>query len=213
MPWIAGIVALVGAGVSAYSSHQKDKALEQGEAIANRQAGIGAEDRATYTQLYAPRERQLLDSAFDASRTPAAEAARAGAEASKAADVSESITLRNARRSGININSPALASLTRRSQTERAGLVAAAKTYGRRYADDVNFSRQSAALDRGRNLTSNAMAANQSAAGLLSAVSGIRSQRDAAEGELYGQATGYIGAGLSDYLKGRKKPELATIEV
>lgn len=205
MAWIAGIVALVGAGVSAY---QQDKAADQQEELANRQSNIGIEDRATYNRLYAPREEQLLNSVFDSGKSPAAEAARAGAEASAAADTAEQVGLRNARRSGVNINSPAFAALNRKSQADRAGLVSSAKTYGRRYADDVNFTRQSAALNMGRNLTSNAITANNASAALYQGLSALNSERDATTGQLLGQAAGYIGTGLSDYLRGRKSNAL-----
>lgn len=201
MAWVTGLVA----AYSAYSASQQDSGGGASEALANQQAAIGAEDRATYKRLYAPREEQFLNSVFDSAKSPAAEAARAGAEASAAADNAEQITLRNARRSGININSPAMASLTRRTQADRAGSLASAKTYGRRYADDVNFTRQSSALGMGRNLTSNAISANASAFDMYSTLDSAKASRDAAKGDLYGQAAGYIGSGLQDYLKGRKK--------
>lgn len=199
MPWVVA-AAVVGAGATLYSSNQSQKSQDKQTAIAEQQAQIGSDQYGTYQSLYAPREKELLNSVFDQSKTPAAEAARAGAEASSAADNAEQITLRNARRSGVNINSPAYASLTRDNQANRAGLISAAKTYGRRYADETNFNRQSSALDRGRNLVSNATSANSSASNMYGELASAQSSNDSARGALYGQTAGYIGSALKGYL-------------
>lgn len=201
MAIVAGIAAVAGLAYSAYSNNKKNKSEAKMGAIADQQAQIGADQYSDYQRLYAPREQQMLNDAFDKRRTPAAEAARAAAAATNAGDTAAAIGLRNARKQGINPSSPAYADIQRETQAGRQGLIASAKTIGRRDADEINFNRQNALLADGKGLVTNSVSANNSSFNMLDGLASLRSQRDAATGQLAGQAVGYIGSGLSDYLK------------
>lgn len=206
MAWVSAIVGLVGAYAASESS--PGSATGSQGSLADLQKRIGSDQYQRYQQIYAPRERQLLDTVFDQSTSPNAEAARAGADAEQAANVAEQGSLRNARRLGINPSSPAFAALERDNQANRAGLIASAKTYGRRNAVDSNFQKQMGALGLGRNLATESGNLNSSAFNMYGTLAANEAAQDASKGQIYGQAAGY----LTDAIRQpRQKPQIRQV--
>jgi hypothetical protein len=191
--------------VNAYSASQAGKGgspSPETERIANAKEKRSQEIYDRYKQVYEPREDQLVNQVFDQSRTPAAEAARSGAEARASIDNSEQIGLRNARRAGIKPSSPAFESISRRQQATDAGLEAAARTGGRRYANETNTSQQIAALNMGKGLPQESDSLDSSAANLYGYNNELSMVRSNAAGQLYGRAAAQLG----DLVSRRRTP-------
>ncbi len=205
MAWVTALVGLV--GTYAASQDKGSSAQNSQQGLADLQGRIGSDQYQRYQQIFAPREAQLANTVFDQGTTPAAEAARAGAEADQAATVAEQGSLRNARRLGINPSSPAFDALENSNQANRAGLVASAKTYGRRYANDSNFQKQMGVLSLGRGLPATAGSLNASAFGMYGDINAQNQARDAAAGKLYGNAAG----SLTDAIKQWNAPKTTNI--
>jgi hypothetical protein len=197
MGWITAIVAIGGAVAN---KQKQNSANKKATLIANKQQQIGDDQYNQYSSIVAPRYKQLVAEAFDQSKTPTAEAARAGAQATATADNAEQITLRNARKAGINTSSPAFAGINRENQAARMGLISGAKTYARRTAAETNLANQSALVNQGQGMLTNAVAANNSAYNMQSELAAQKSSQDIAQGQLYGQAAGYLGGALKGYL-------------
>lgn len=192
MAWVTALVGLVGA-----------YAASQGNDGSNTsRVGGTAEQRSgelwnSYRQNVMPRQRQVLDQAFDQGLSPTAEAGRAGAEAQQTANNENAITLRNAGRAGINVQSPAYLGIMRDQQAKDTGLVAAARTAGRRYATQTNLNNEMNAVSMGNSLLGGANTNLGLGAELAPKVDAFNAGKAANEGEAYGSAV----AGLSNAVK------------
>ena len=194
MPWVA---ALIGGGVSLYEGSQAGKTPAQtpSGAIASTDAERSAQLYDQYQKEVAPRLTQNLNSVFDDSTSPGAQAARAEADARSASTSANASSLRNARSLGINPSSPAFQGISTANQANTAGLEAAAQTTARQNAVTINAARQGAAVGLGNSLVPQSEGYQTGAAGLYTGLDAVQRGRDAASGQLYGQ-------GLANLIKG-----------
>lgn len=194
MAWIAGLVA---GGISIYSAIKANKSGSPTDTrISQQQEMMAADQYGQYKSVYQPRETQLVNQVFDQSLSPAAEAARAGADARKSSDVTEAESLRNARRMGVNPSSPMYSSLTRDNQAQEAGLESAARTFGRKNAIQTNINNEARVLGMGSDLVNSTQRLQDSAARLQDQSDNLASARSAAAGQAMGQGVGKIVSGL-----------------
>lgn len=217
MAWIAAIGLVVGAMGSSSSSKGAKKAAKQEAMFRDRELRIAEaqEGRATqlwneYQTTYLPRERQMVESAFSEENSPEAAAARATSEVRRASATGREMSLRNARRLGINPTSGQYAALDNARQIGEIGLEAAARDSARRVTKDTNFTRQHSVLSLGRNLPATAGSMTNSAGGMYAGLSMAASRDTDRWNDLAaasGQQMGYYGGMLADWAKNRNKQQ------
>lgn len=229
---MAFIGALVAAGLSyaaqdsatgaARSSGRQAAALQARElALAESQDARADALFDEYQQTYLPRERELVDSAFNDETSPEAAAGRATTDVRSASEQRRETGLRDARALGINPASGAYAALENSRGLKDAALEVSARDTARRGARSENFQRQSAVLSMGRNLPSTAGALTNSA---ISSVGGLADAAQARTdnfnrlagqaGQAFGSAVGDLAsAGMDSYRNRRPQGKMIDVPI
>lgn len=188
------------------------------EAADQRQAAIAEnQDRRSqivfdqYQSEFLPRQRELLNSAFNDDRTsPDAAEARAMADVRKAGANAQEINDRAAMRLGVDPSSGAFAQGRQDIQVRNAATEASERGFARREARDSNFARQNQVLGMGSGLAGTAGSLSGSAAGINGGLAAsaqrrreIADQQSAEAGRAFGNSVATGIGGLYDAWRNR----------
>lgn len=184
------------AGISKAALKQQGTVEDRQTRIAEAQEGRARELYNDYRTTYEPRQRQLVQDAFEGDLTsPEAAAARATADVRKATANAQEIRDRGARRLGVDPSSGAYAATARDIDVGNAALEASERGFARRETRDSNFGRQTQVLGMGQGLPATAGGLSGSAAGILGNVNASVTRRlersqdlEAAAGQAFGGA-------------------------
>ncbi len=228
--WLNFVIqAATAIGGAVLAKRGQDKAVDQANAdreaelrleqqrldLANRQDERSQMLFDQYQQTWAPRERELLEEAFNEPLTPDNEEAKATADVRSALESARGMSERNLRRHGVNPASGAFAGLDRMRNLEGAKIESGARTRARQGVEDRNFARKSSVVGLGRGLPTAASSfAGQAGAGYAGAAGLAAGRADASNrlaqhaganyGAALGDAVGTLADTVSDWWKNRK---------
>jgi hypothetical protein len=185
------------------ASTDRDRELELQDrqlALAEKQDERAGKLFDQYQDVYAPREAQLVDTAFGDELSPARAESRATADVRGALETARQSSERGMRRLGVDPNSGTALSLNRQSGLEEARIEASSRTAARESVRDRNFQRQATVLGFGQPTAAGGYeAAAQSGVSAASELAAMRSRNSAASAY---EAAGNYGASLSELASG-----------
>lgn len=167
-------VAAAVVGTSLYASHQQGKqadraadnqesAIAAQNAIAEREVVMAEDQYQYYKDTYRPLEEEIVANAGLTRAEQQEMVASAGLTTQTAFDSAEAQRNRSVQRMGINPNSGAYASNTRKSAISKAVAKANSQNTARATAEQMDFSQKSAAVGMGKGLPGSAGALLNSA--------------------------------------------------